>query len=94
MNSPVAVMGTVVISSNLGTLIYVDDEVVGTIPHVVIMDLLSGPHEIRYEIPDYETFEETVEVVGGQKNEFSHQFPLLGALRISCDPYAKVRLDG
>jgi serine/threonine protein kinase len=87
-------LGSVVIAANPGTRIYVNDEYLGTVPPVVSLDLGAGPHRIRYVIPEYDNYEETVEVVGGQKQTFSHHFQAFGLLRVVCRPEARVRLDG
>jgi hypothetical protein len=86
--------GDVTISANPGTQIYIDGEMKGTIPPVVTLELGAGRHELRYVIPDYAEFKETVRVRGGRDNAFSHSFPLHGTLRVICEPYAEVRLDG
>ena len=82
------------ISANPGTSIFVDGIAVGTVPPVVRYELAAGEHRIRYVIPDYDEFEETVNVSHGRDNRFSHRFPLFGVLRVVCRPYASVRLNG
>jgi serine/threonine protein kinase len=82
------------VSANPGTQVYVDGNLVGTIPPVVELTMDTGRHEIRYVIPDYDEFEETIEVVFGETNEFAHRFALFGGLRILAQPYARVFLDG
>ena len=52
-----------------------------------------GGHRILYVLRD-DQFEETVQVLGGEENNFSHRFLLFGRLRILCGPYASVRIDG
>jgi hypothetical protein len=86
--------GAVSIAANPGTEIYIDGKLAGTIPPVVRRHLSAGTHHIRYIIPGYDEFEETVEVLDGRDNVFSHQFPAYGALRIVCQPIASVSLDG
>jgi serine/threonine-protein kinase len=92
--SGVTATGSVRISANPGTEIYVDGELVGTIPPVVMTQLSAGRHAIRYVIPEYDEFEQTVDVSGERQNVFFHHFPPFGVLRILCQPKAKVRLDG
>ncbi len=87
-------LGSVVIAANPGTRIYIDDEYLGTVPPVISLELGAGGHRIRYVIPEYATHEETVEVVGGAEQTFSHHFPAFGFLRVVCRPEARVRLDG
>jgi hypothetical protein len=87
-------VGSVLVSANPGTRIYIDGELAGTIPPEVRVQLEPGPHHIRYVIPEYDEFEETVEVRAGKDNAFSHQFASFGVLRVVCQPYAQVRVDG
>ncbi len=87
-------LGSVVVAANPGTRIYIDDEYLGTVPPVISLGLGAGGHRIRYVIPEYATHEETVEVVGGEEQTFSHHFPAFGFLRVVCRPEARVRLDG
>jgi hypothetical protein len=82
------------ISANPGTEIYVDGELVGKIPPVVELTLPSGRHTFRYVLPDYDEYEETVDVLPNRPNTVLHQFPLFGSLRILASPYAQVHLDG
>lgn len=84
----------VTVSSNPGTRVYVDGEHVGTIPPVVQRELREGRHRIRYLIPEYDDFEETVVVQSGQDNAFAHHFAPFGVLRVVCQPFASVRVDG
>jgi serine/threonine protein kinase len=90
----VADLASVRISANPGTQIYIDGELVGTVPPVVNAQLSAGSYQIRYVIPGYDEFEETVEVAGGQTNDLAHHFPPFGVLRILCQPMASVRLNG
>jgi hypothetical protein len=92
--SRVALTGSVRVSANPGTEIYIDGKHVGTIPPVVTTQLSAGGHVIRYVIPKYDEFEQTVEVSAERENEFSHRFPPFGVLRILCEPEAKARLNG
>lgn len=82
------------ISANPGTEVYVDGRLAGSVPPVVELTLETGHHSIRYLVPDYDEFEEQVDVVPGKTNEFAHRFPLFGGLRIVAQPYARVFLDG
>jgi hypothetical protein len=84
----------VTISANPGTEIYVDGKLAGKIPPIVSLTLPSGRHTFRYVLPDYDEYEETVDVLSNRKNAFSHRFPLFGSLRIVAVPYAQVHLDG
>jgi serine/threonine-protein kinase len=86
--------GSVQISANPGTEIHIDGKLAGTIPPVVTRQLSVGPHVIRYVIPEYDEYEQTVDVSAERSNVFSHQFPPFGVVRILCEPKAKVRLDG
>ena len=83
---------SVSISANPGTSIYVDGKHVGTVP--VQVELTEGKHRIRYVIPEYDEHEETVTVRSKGGNSFSHQFSAFGVLRVVCQPYASVRLNG
>jgi serine/threonine-protein kinase len=93
---PVVASGpaSVVIAANPGTRIYLDDEYLGTVPPVVSLELDAGPYRLRYVIPEYDTYEETIDVLGGEKQSFSHHFAAFGLLRVTCRPEARVRLDG
>jgi hypothetical protein len=82
------------ISANPGTEIYVDGKLAGKIPPVVQLDLPSGRHTFRYVLPDYDEYQETVDVRPNEPNTFSHRFPLYGSLRILATPYAQVHMDG
>jgi serine/threonine protein kinase len=90
--SPVSL--PVSISANPGTSIYVDGKHVGTVPPRVQVELTEGKHRIRYVIPGYDEHEETVTVGSKEGNSFSHQFSAFCVLRVVCQPYASVRLNG
>jgi serine/threonine protein kinase len=80
------------VSANPGTEIYVDGELAGK--SIVRLTLPSGRHVLRYVLPEYDEYQETVDVLPNQENRFSHRFPLFGSLRILAVPYAQVHLDG
>ncbi len=81
-------------SANPGTELYIDGERIGAIPPVIERELAAGSHAIRYVMPGYAEHEETIQLSSGEAREFSHQFPVPGALRIMAQPYAQVLLDG
>jgi hypothetical protein len=80
------------ISASNGTKIYFDGEDLGIAP--VEIETTEGKHRIRYVIPGYGEHEASVDVRRGRDNSFSHTFPSFGILRVVCQPYASVRLDG
>lgn len=48
-----------------GTQVFADDELVGTTPAAADLSLDLGSHKLRFENPQYETFEQSVDGVSG-----------------------------